>query len=120
MNPKKLELHNRTFEKAVAPCSCCGMAPEQAQDNDPDWDTYRAGLCDSDGIYFSYLCYHPRAGNCLEDIAKEVHERRQADMNAADAEPGLPDGPELRQHKADTLREVLGDDEDGIWAEMTD
>lgn len=104
----------RMFEEAVAPCSCCGTDMGKPDDGvEEEWRTYRAGLVDDDGGYYSYLCgLSDGLNGCLEEIAREVVERRVMPPEAVDQKV------RYRQAKADSLREMMGDDEDGIWSEM--
>jgi hypothetical protein len=81
-------------------CNCCGGGPN----TDPDWRgdpwyVFRAGFCDSDGVYFSQLCE-----GCLEEIRDENERRPQ---------------PE-RDEIAREITELLGDDTDGAQTMMDD
>ena len=94
-----------TFESdgALKPggmCRCCGGGPNVAPDWRPDpWFVYQAGICDSDGIYFSMLCE-----GCLEDIRHENDRRPQTE----------------RDEVAREVTELLGDDLDGAQTMMDD
>ena len=63
------------------------------------WYIYRAGICDSDGVYYSMLCE-----GCLEEIQDE-NARRPATE---------------RDEIAREVTELLGDDIDGAQAMMED
>jgi hypothetical protein len=97
-------LYGRTFQPAVAPCGCCGLAPERTAGR---FGTWRAGLCDADGVFYSYLCGQlpDGGGGCLEEIA-------------ADVASGVADS--ARQGLADVMADLSGDDTDSTWAAMED
>jgi hypothetical protein len=103
-----------------ASCSCCCARPHaigeldaNGRESDYPWYVFRAGLVDGDGEYYSYLCASAPdgTGGCLEEIRRE----QEKNGTPADRATGLD-----RQDKANVLAEVLGNDEDGIWAEMND
>ena len=81
-------------------CNCCGSGPDPEPDwrGDP-WLVYRAGICDSDGVYYSMLCE-----GCLEDIREENLKRPQTE----------------RDENAKLITELLGDDLDGAQSMMDD
>ena len=92
---------NAGEESALAVmCGCCGCGPNAEPDwrGDP-WYIYRAGLCDSDGVYFSMLCE-----GCLEEMRAENARRPQ------------------REHDeiAREVTDLLGDDLDGAQTMMDD
>ena len=99
---KIVSIDGKEYKETKASCSCCSAKPTK------DWRVYKAGISDSDGIYFSYLCGAPDDGldGCLEwaiDDAKKA--------------TGSAKG---RQIAASILSDLLGDDEDGIASEMED
>ena len=77
-------------EKPGGMCNCCGSGPDVAPSwrGDP-WYIYQAGLCDSDGVFYSMLCE-----GCLEDIRDENGQRPQT----------------IRDQQAAIVAELLGDD----------
>ena len=76
-------------------CRCCGTGPSL----DGELLIHKAGLCDTDGVFYSMLCDY-----CLEDmLAYQV--RRQ---------------PTVRDEKARLVAEMLGDDLDGMESMMED
>jgi hypothetical protein len=81
-------------------CGCCGSGPNAEPEwrGDP-WYVYRAGICDSDGIFFSMLCE-----GCLEEIREANGRRPQTE----------------RDEVAREMTELLGDDLDGAQAMMDD
>ena len=81
-------------------CGCCGGGPNPTPDwrHEP-WYIYRAGVCDSDGIYFSMLCE-----GWLEEIRDENARRPNTE----------------RDDIARELTELLGDDLDGAQTMMDD
>ncbi len=81
-------------------CGCCGSGPDvsPAWRAEP-WYVYRAGICDSDGVYYSMLCE-----GCLEEI-------RDANARRPETE---------RDEIARELTELLGDDLDGAQTMMDD
>jgi hypothetical protein len=81
-------------------CGCCGSGPdvEPSWRGDP-WYVYKAGFCDSDGVYFSMLCE-----GCLEELRAENAGRPQTE----------------RDEIARELTELLGSDIDGAQAMMDD
>ena len=81
-------------------CGCCGGGPDVSPSWRPEpWYIYRAGICDSDGVYYSMLCE-----GCLEEIQDE-NARRPATE---------------RDEIAREVTELLGDDIDGAQAMMED
>jgi hypothetical protein len=76
-------------------CRCCGAGPNP----DNDFYIHKAGLCDSDGIFYSMLCR-----SCLDDILAKYGKRKRS----------------LRDQKAQLVTELLGDDLDGMEAMMED
>lgn len=81
-------------------CGCCGGGPNATPDwrGDP-WYVYRAGICDSDGVFYGMLCE-----GCLEDIRDENARRPQTE----------------RDEIAREVTELLGDDIDGAQTTMDD
>jgi len=81
-------------------CGCCGSGPSVAPSwRSEPWYIYRAGLCDSDGVFYSMLCE-----GCLEDIRDENAKRPET----------------LRDEIAREVSELLGDDIDGAQSMMND
>ena len=81
-------------------CNCCGSGPDPEPDWRADpWLVYRAGICDSDGVYYGMLCE-----GCHEDIRDENAKRTQTE----------------RDENARLITELLGDDIDGAQAMMDD
>jgi hypothetical protein len=81
-------------------CGCCGGGPDVEPDwrEDP-WYVYKAGFCDSDGVYYSMLCE-----GCLEDLRAENAGRPQTE----------------RDEIAREVTELLGDDIDGAQVTLDD
>lgn len=44
-------------------CSCCGTV-----DNGDDYFVFRAGWCDSDGVYYGKLCSDLEGNGCLHSV----------------------------------------------------
>lgn len=81
-------------------CACCGGGPEVTPSwRGEPWYVYRAGLCDSDGVFYSQLCE-----GCLEDIREDSARRPQTE----------------RDEIAETITDLLGDDIDGAQSMMDD
>lgn len=81
-------------------CGCCGSGPNVSPDwRDEPWYVFRAGFCDSDGVYYSMLCE-----GCLEEIRAENDRRPQTE----------------RDEIAHEITELLGDDIDGAQTMMDD
>ncbi len=81
-------------------CGCCGDGPEPiSQERYEPWYIYRAGICDSEGVYYSMLCE-----GCLEEIRFENTKRTQTE----------------RDETAEQIAELMGDDIDGAQAFMDD
>jgi len=109
--PSKAELEKRfgakviTYEdgsviRAGGMCACCGSGPDVAPDwRDEPWYVFRAGFCDSDGVYYSQLCE-----GCLEEIRVENDRRPQTE----------------RDEIAREITELLDDDIDGAQTTMDD
>lgn len=87
-------------EKPGGVCNCCGGGPNVEPDwrGDP-WYIYRAGICDSDQVYYSMLCE-----GCLEDIRAENSRRPQTERDLIARE----------------VTGLLGDDLDGAQTMMDD
>ena len=88
--PLKAELEQRLGAKIVTyedngvirpggACNCCGGGPNVEPDwrSDP-WYIFKAGLCDSDGVFYGMLCE-----GCLEDIREENARRPQTQRDEA-------------------------------------
>ena len=81
-------------------CACCGGGPNATPDwRVQPWYIFRAGICDSDGVYYSMLCE-----GCLEDI-------RFANEGRADTQ---------RDETARQITDLMGDDLDGAQGFMDD
>ncbi len=81
-------------------CACCGGGPNATPDwRVQPWYIFRAGICDSDGVYYSMLCE-----GCLEDI-------RSANEGRADTQ---------RDETARQITDLMGDDLDGAQGFMDD
>ena len=79
-------------------CGCCGGGPNVRPDyRGEPWYIFKAGICDSDGVFFSMLCE-----GCLEDIRQENARRPQT----------------VRDEMAEQITELLGDDVDGMQTMM--
>ena len=79
-------------------CGCCGSGPNPQPDwrGDP-WYVYKAGICDSDGVYYSMLCE-----GCLEEIREDNDGRPKT----------------LQDELAAEMTALLGDDLDGAQVMM--
>ncbi len=109
--PMKAELEDRFAAKIVTyecdgqilpggMCRCCGGGPNVAPDwRDEPWYIYRAGICDSDSVYYSMLCE-----GCLEEIRSEQSQRPETE----------------RDQVAREITELMGDDLDGAQVFMDD
>ncbi len=81
-------------------CGCCGGGSDAKPDwRSEPWYIYRAGICDTDGVYYSMLCE-----GCLEDI-------RFANEGRADTQ---------RDETARQITDLMGDDLDGAQGFMDD
>lgn len=109
--PQRRELETRFQAKVIVyecdgkelpggMCNCCGCGPKVEPGwRDEPWYVYRAGICDSDGVYYGMLCE-----GCLEDI-------RAANVRRPES---------LRDEIAREVNELLGDDVDGAQSFMDD
>ncbi len=87
-------------EKPGGMCGCCGGGPDVSPSwRSEPWYVYRAGFCDSDGVYFSMLCE-----GCLEEIQDANAHRPQTE----------------RDEIAREITKLLGDDLDGAQTMMDD
>jgi hypothetical protein len=84
-------------------CSCCGAGPRITGREDW-WLVFKAGLCDSDGVFYSMLCDNPTGDGCLSAIGRENAKRK----------------PTFRDEAADIIASMNGDDVDGMQAEFED
>lgn len=105
------EMKGKRFALVGASCSMCGGRPHNPGERDQNghmcddaWFVVRAQMCDSDGIFFSYLCtdVDGRYG-CLSDVLAE-----------------WKDVPADKRIKLETLGPLLEGDDDGLWSMMTD
>lgn len=84
-------------------CSCCGAGP-RVDDEREWWLIMKAGLSDSDGVFYSMLCVGCDSTGCLEEI-RAANKKR----------------PSTFRDEASTLiMEMMGDDVDGAEAMMED
>lgn len=87
-------------ERPGGMCGCCGCGPNvEPTWRDEPWYVYRAGVCDSDGVYYSMLCE-----GCLEEIVAANARRAKT----------------MRDEVAREVTELLGDDIDGAQSFMDD
>ena len=81
-------------------CGCCGSGANVAPAwRDEPWYVYGAGICDSDGTYYSMLCE-----GCLEDLRHENSKRPSTG----------------RDEVARQITELMGGDYDGAQAFLDD
>lgn len=93
-------------------CSCCGASPtlhigtmDDDGDHGTDWlVVFKAGLVDSDGVYYSMLCGLDDGSGCLGSIRAENARRT----------------PTCRDEAATLVTDLLEDDPDGAQAMMED
>lgn len=95
-NPKKLT-------SPGGMCSCCGASGRVSDEHDW-WLVFKAGLCDSDGVFFSMLCGGPDGSGCLEEIRHQNAKRERT----------------FRDDAADLIRTMNGDDVDGMESDFDD
>lgn len=87
-------------EKPGGMCGCCGSGPEETPSwREEPWFVYRAGICDSDGVYYSMLCE-----GCLEEIRAQKARRKST----------------FRDAVASEVTSLMGDDLDGAQSFMED
>ena len=80
-------------------------APARVIDDENDWWlVFKAGLVDSDGVFYAMLCGGCDGSGCLEDIRGENARRK----------------PTFRDDAAAMITDLLGDDVDGMEAMMDD
>jgi hypothetical protein len=84
-------------------CSCCGAGPRVTDEHDW-WLVLRAGLCDSDGVFYSMLCGGTSGDGCLEEIRHQNAKRK----------------PTFRDEAASIIALLNGDDVDGMQSEFED
>ena len=84
-------------------CSCCGAGPRVTDEHDW-WLVFKAGLCDSDGVFYSMLCDGPSGEGCLSVIRAENKRRK----------------PTFRDDVADIISMMNGDDVDGMQTDFED
>jgi hypothetical protein len=84
-------------------CSCCGAGPRVSDENDW-WLVFKAGLCDSDGVFYSMLCGGCDGSGCLEEIRHQNAQRKRT----------------FRDDAADVVAMINGDDVDGMESDMDD
>jgi len=95
-NPKQLT-------DAGGKCSCCGAGPRVTDEHDW-WLVFKAGLCNSDGMFYAMLCDGPSGEGCLSVIRAENTRRK----------------PTFRDDVADIISMMNGDDVDGMQADFED
>src|SRR3954452_9730157 len=84
-------------------CSCCGAGTRVTSVYDW-WLVLKAGLCDSDGVFYSMLCGGPSVEGWLEEIRHQNAKRKRT----------------FRDDAADIIVMMNGDDVDGMEAEFED
>ena len=91
---------DRGVERPGGACNCCGGGPTPQPDwrGDP-WYIYRAGICDSDGVFYAMLCE-----GCLEELRAENAKRPLTE----------------RDENARLITDLMGDDLDGAQGFMDD
>lgn len=98
LGAKVITYESEGLELPGGMCSCCGGGPEMEGPGRP-WLIFRAGLCDSDGVFYGQLCE-----GCLDDVRAEAKRR----------------GKTVRDERAAVIADLLGDDIDGAEALMED
>lgn len=106
-----VECRGKRFPLVGASCSRCGGRPHNPGEEDTNrhirddaWFVVRAPLCDTDGVFYSYLCTDPDGNEgCLGDTLDE-----QAEV------------PKARKELLEVLEGCEGDDDDGLAADMED
>ncbi len=84
-------------------CSCCGAGPRVNSVHDW-WLVFKAGLCDSDGVFYSMLCGGGSGDGCLEEIRHQNAKRKRT----------------FRDEAAEIIRFMNGDDVDGMESDFDD
>lgn len=119
----------KAMATSAASCSMCGCSPARVGDSyrhlpsstggrrdDPDEEAWvvRASMLDTDGVYFSYLCYLAVGEGCLVDVLEQQEEVKTSTFSAE------------KQEKLDAVADLFGEpgsadaDEDGLWSTMVD
>ena len=92
--------NGKQCEHVGGSCSCCGA--QDTTDKGGDWYVYRAGFCDTDGVFYPRLCGSVDGLGCISDV-----------------KPAPADHP--RQVQADLLIEMMPDEiDDNVATEMED
>jgi hypothetical protein len=103
----KVIVHQSQFDnpdklwEAGGQCACCGGGPRITGPGDW-WLVFRAGLRDSDGVFYGQLCDGPTGEGCLSSIRAENASRPKR----------------LGDEIAAMVMELSGDDIDGAEADM--
>lgn len=73
--------NGKKCESVGGSCSCCGGSAYKAGEKDcngrittEDWYVFRAGWCDSDGVFFSRLCGDKDGIGCITEV-KPAHNK---------------------------------------------
>lgn len=64
-------------------CSCCG-----SRDNGEDWFVFKAGWCDSDGVYYAKLCGDFEGRGCIYEVDYPKSFKNEAAKVLQDMMPG--------------------------------
>lgn len=67
-------------------CSCCGST-----DNGEDFFVFRAGWCDSDGVYYPRLCGDGNGYGCIYEVVPAESHKNEAAQMLLDLMPGEAD-----------------------------
>ena len=116
---ESVTVDGRTFEVVQASCSCCGAQGGREGETTGtyswdtrvrtfDWYVYRARMLDTDEVYFSYLCGDESGQGCLSDVLDQQEEVKTSPFSKD------------KRAKLDVVADLLGNDDDGLWSEMTD
>ena len=84
-------------------CSCCGAGPRVTDEHDW-WLVFKAGLSDSDGVFYSMLCVGCDGSGCLPEV-RAANARRK---------------PTFRDEAGALVMDLMGDDIDGAESMMDD
>jgi len=95
--------NGKECEQTTGMCACCGLSAGSSgkkTDYGVTWYVFKAGWCDSDGVYYPRLCGGIEDGICIGGCIQEVVPRE-------------PKGEDI-------ITELLGDDLDGAQAMAED